>query len=131
MQALVIMIVKILDDASLGIGQVSKDGTVAQFEDLRFKAGPETFGLSRTREGVILAVALPGTTAAALRGPGLVAAQQLPVGVAAILPPASACTSRPGAVGWAQKARCKAVIINSSGMVAMMCQPTTCLLAIS
>ena len=29
--------------------------------------------------------------------------------------------------GWAQKPRCKAVVTNSSGIVASTCRPTTCL----
>ena len=76
MQPLVIVIVKIIGDAALLIRQVGKKGPLADFKDLRFEAGPEAFGL-----GVIIAVA-----AAALRAQGLVTVQQLPIGVAAVLP---------------------------------------------
>ena len=37
-QPVVIVIVKILGDALLGIGQVGKHGPLAQFEHLRFEA---------------------------------------------------------------------------------------------
>ena len=79
MQALVIMVVKIVGDAGLRIGQVGKNGPFADFEDLRFEARPPVFGL-----GVVVAVA-----ATALRALGLVVVEQLPVGVAAVLPAAA------------------------------------------
>ena len=45
----VIIIVKIIGDADLRVGEVGKDGPVAGFEFLGFKAGPQAFGLGRTR----------------------------------------------------------------------------------
>ena len=75
-QPVVIVIVKILGDALLGIGQVGEKGPLAKFEHLRFEAGPPTFDLR-----VIIAVA-----AAALRAHGLVVVQQFAVGIAAVLP---------------------------------------------
>ena len=81
MQPLVIVVVKIVGDAGLRVGQVGEKGPLANFEYLRFEAGPQTFGLR-----VIIAVALPGTTAAALRAHGLVVVQQFAVGIAAVLP---------------------------------------------
>ena len=47
--ALVVVTVKIVGDAGLSIGQVGEYGPVAGFEHLGFKAGPEAFGLGRTR----------------------------------------------------------------------------------
>ena len=76
MQPLVIVIVKIVGHAALRIRQIGKKGPLADFKDLRFEARPQAFGLR-----VIIAVA-----AAALRAQGLVAVQQLPIGVAAVLP---------------------------------------------
>ena len=75
-QALVIVVVKIVGHAALRISQISKNGPLADFEDLRFEARPQAFGLR-----IIVAVA-----AAALRAHGLVAVRQLPVRVATILP---------------------------------------------
>ena len=49
MQALVIVVVKIVGHAALRVGQISKNGPLADFEDLRFEARPEAFGLGRTR----------------------------------------------------------------------------------
>ena len=40
MQALVIVVVKIVGHAALCVGQVGKKGPLADFEDLRFEAGP-------------------------------------------------------------------------------------------
>ena len=57
-----IVIVKTIGDAVLRICQVGKKGPLADFKDLRFEARPEAFGLR-----VIIAVALPGTTAAVLQ----------------------------------------------------------------
>ena len=74
-------IVKIIGNAALRICQVGKKGPLADFKDLRFEARPQAFGLR-----VIIAVALPGTTVAALRTQGPVVVQQLPIGVAAVLP---------------------------------------------
>ena len=48
-QALVIVVVKIVGHAALRVGQISKNGPLADFEDLRFEARPEAFGLGRTR----------------------------------------------------------------------------------
>ena len=66
-QTVVIIVVKIVGDAGLRVGQVGKHRPLAEFEHLRFEAGPEAFCL-----GVVVALALPGTTAAALRAHGLV-----------------------------------------------------------
>ena len=71
-----VVVVKIVGDAGLRVGQVGKNGPFAPFEDLRFKPGPEAFGL-----GIIVTVA-----AAALRAQGLVVVEQLAVGLAAVLP---------------------------------------------
>ena len=76
-----IVIVKTIGDAVLRICQVGKKGPLADFKDLRFEARPQAFGLR-----VIIAVALPGTTVADLRTQGPVVVQQLPIGVAAVLP---------------------------------------------
>ena len=125
-QAVVIVVVKIVGDAGLRVGQVGKHGPLAEFEHLRSEAGPEAFSL-----GIIVALA-----AAALRAHGLVVVQQLPVGVAAVLAALPGTT----AVGvddktWGErlgeKTRCKAVATNSSGIVAATCQPTTCLVHLS
>ena len=75
-QPLVIIVIKIVGDAGLGVGQVGKNGPLADFEHFGFEAGPEAFGLC-----VVVAVA-----AAALRAHGLVVVQQFAVGVAAVLP---------------------------------------------
>ena len=75
-QPLVIIVIKIVGDAGLGVGQVGKNGSLADFEHFGFEAGPEAFGLC-----VVVAVA-----AAALRAHGLVVVQQFAVGVAAVLP---------------------------------------------
>ena len=80
-QAFVIVVVKIIGDAGLRVGQVGKNGPLAPFEHLRFEPGPEALGL-----GIIVTVALPGTTVAALRVQGLVVVEQLAVGLAAVLP---------------------------------------------
>ena len=79
-QALMIVVVKIVGNADLGVGQVGKNRPLAEFEHLRFEAEPEAFGL-----GIVVAFALPGTTAAALRTHGPVLMQKGAVGVAAIL----------------------------------------------
>ena len=70
------VIVKIIGDAGLRVGQVGKNGPLAPFEHLRFEPGPEALGL-----GIIVTVA-----AAALRAQGLVVVEQLAVGLAAVLP---------------------------------------------
>ena len=62
-QPLVIAAVKIVGHADLRVGQVRKNGSLADFKDLRFEARPQAFGLGRTRQGVIVAGALSGTTA--------------------------------------------------------------------
>ena len=74
-QALVVVVVRIVGDAGLRVGQVGRNGLFAAFEHLRFKAGPVTSGLR-----IIVAPA-----AAALRAHGLMGVQQLPAGVAAVL----------------------------------------------
>ena len=79
-QTVVIVIVKIVGDAGLRVDQVDKNGPLAEFEHLRFEAGPEAFRRGRTRQGIIVTLAT-----AALRAHGLVVVQQLPVGVAAVL----------------------------------------------
>ena len=61
-----VIVVKIVGHAGLRVGQVGKDGPVAEFEHLRFEARPEALGL-----GVVVAFALPGTTAAAVRELGM------------------------------------------------------------
>nr|WP_234795127.1 hypothetical protein [Hymenobacter arizonensis] len=48
-QPVVVVVIKIGDDAGLGICQVGENGPLAQFEHLRFEAGPQAFGLGRTR----------------------------------------------------------------------------------
>ena len=48
-QAVVIIVVKIVGDAGLRIGQVGKNGPLADFEHLRFEPRPEAFGLGRIR----------------------------------------------------------------------------------
>ena len=80
-QAFVVVVVKIVSDAGLRVGQVGKNGPLAYFEHLRFEAGPAAFGL-RT----VVAIALPGTTAPALRAHGCVVVQQFSVSIAAVLP---------------------------------------------
>ena len=75
-----IIVINIRDDADLGIRYIGKDGPVADFEHLGFEAGPQTFGL-----GVIVAFALPGTTAPAVRELGVGPVQQGFVGVAHVL----------------------------------------------
>ena len=42
-----IVVVKIVGDAGLGVGQVGKNRPPAQFEYFRFEPGPEAFGLGR------------------------------------------------------------------------------------
>ena len=42
-QALVIVVVKIVGHAALRVSQISKNGPLADFEDLRFEARPEAF----------------------------------------------------------------------------------------
>lgn len=44
-QPFVIVVVKIVGDAGLGVGQVDKNGPLADFQDLRFEARPQTFRL--------------------------------------------------------------------------------------
>ena len=120
-QAVVIVVVKIVGDAGLRVGQVGKNGPLAQFEHLRFEAGPEAFGL-----GIVVAFA-----AAALRTYGPVPVQERAVGVAAVLAAAVGVDDELWGGRLSEKTRCKAVVTNSSGMVAPTCQPTTCLVAAS
>jgi hypothetical protein len=61
-QALVIVVIKIVGHAGLRVGQVGKNGPLANFEYFGLEARPEALGL-----GVIVAV-----TAAALRAHRLV-----------------------------------------------------------
>ena len=48
-QALVIIVVKIVGHAALRVSQISKNGPLADFEHFGFEARPEAFGLGRTR----------------------------------------------------------------------------------
>ena len=48
-QPLVIVVVKIVGDTGLRVGQARKNGPLADFEHLRFEARPQAFGLGRTR----------------------------------------------------------------------------------
>ena len=75
-QALVIVVVKIVGDAGLGVGQVGKNRPLAQLEHLGFESGPEALGLR-----IIVAVA-----ASALRAQRPVPAEQGAVRIAAVLP---------------------------------------------
>ena len=88
-----IIVVKIIGDAGLRVGQVGKNGPLAAFEHFGFEAGPEAFGL-----GVVVALA-----AAALRTHGPVPVQERAVGVAAILAALSEWTSRLGVGGWTKR----------------------------
>ena len=47
--AVVIVVVKIVGDAGLCVGQVGKHRPLAEFKYLRFETGPQAFGLGRTR----------------------------------------------------------------------------------
>ena len=47
-QAVVIIVVKIVGDADLRVGQVGKHGLLAESEHLGFESGPENFRLGRT-----------------------------------------------------------------------------------
>ena len=40
-QALVVIVIKIIGDAGLGVGQVGENGPLADFEYFGFEAGPE------------------------------------------------------------------------------------------
>ena len=79
-QSVIIEVVETASDADLRVGQVSKNWPLAQFEHLGFEAVSAAFGLGRTLQGVIVALA-----AAALRAHGPVPVQQDAVGVAAVL----------------------------------------------
>ena len=68
---------------------------------------------------------------AALRAQGPVLVEQGAVGVAALVPAAVGVHEQTRRGQLDQKARCKALVTSSSGIVAPTCQPTTCLLAIS
>ena len=48
-QSFVIIVVKIVGEAGLRVGLGGKNGPLAEFEHLRFEAGPQAFGLGRTR----------------------------------------------------------------------------------
>ena len=48
-QTVVIVVVKIVGEAGLRVGQVGKHGPLAEFEHLGFDSGPENFRLGRTR----------------------------------------------------------------------------------
>ena len=69
-QALVIIVIKIVGDAGLRVGQVGKNESLAAFEHLRFETRPQAFGL-----GIIVAVA-----ASALRAQGLLVVEQFQLG---------------------------------------------------
>ena len=90
-QPFVIIIIKIVGDADLRVGQVGKNGPLAGFADFGFEARPETFRLR-----IVVAIA-----PTALRAQGLVVVEQLAVGVAAILPALPGTT----AVGMHEQAR--------------------------
>ena len=77
-QALVVVVVKIVGDAGLRVGQVGENGPLVWFEHLRFELGPEAFGL-----GIIVAIAAP-----ALRAHSSVVVKHLSVTIAAVLPAA-------------------------------------------
>ena len=109
-QTLMIIAVKIVSYADLGVGQGGKNRPFAQSEYLGFEPGPAALGLR-----IIVAVA-----AAALRAQGPVLVVQGVVGLAAVLP------NPVGVGGWAEKSRCKALFTSSSGIVPPTCQPTTC-----
>ena len=74
-QSVVIVVVKKLGDAGLRIGQVGKNGPLAEFEHLCFAARPQAFVLC-----VVVVLA-----AAALRAQGPVLAEPGAVDVAAVL----------------------------------------------
>ena len=48
-QAVVIVVVRIVGDAGLRVGQVGKHGPLLSFEFLGFEAGPSAFSLGHTR----------------------------------------------------------------------------------
>ena len=79
-QSVVVVVVKILGDAGLRIGQVGKNGPLAEFKHLRFTAGSQAFILC-----VVVALALPDRTASVLRAQGPVLAEQGAVDVPAML----------------------------------------------
>ena len=58
MQPVVIVVVKIVGDAALGVGRVGKNGPLTEFKHLRFEARPETLRL-----GVVVTVAAPALRA--------------------------------------------------------------------
>ena len=70
-----IVVVKIIGDADLRVGQVGKNGPLAEFKHLGFEARPQAFGLR-----IVVAVAPP-----ALRAHRPVLLQEGAVSVAAIL----------------------------------------------
>ena len=45
----VIVVVKIVGDAGLRVGQVGKHGPLAEFEHLGFDSGPKNYRLGRTQ----------------------------------------------------------------------------------
>ena len=73
-----IVVVKIIGDADLRVGQVGKNGSLAEFKYLRFEPRPAAFGLR-----VVIAVAVP-----TLRAHRPVLVQEGAIGVATILPTA-------------------------------------------
>jgi hypothetical protein len=77
-QALVIVVIKIVGHGGLRVSQVGKNRPLAQFEDLRLEACPEALSL-----GIVVAV-----TAPALRAHSLVVVEQLAVRFTAVLPTA-------------------------------------------
>ena len=48
-QTVVIVVVKIVCDADLRVGQVGKHGPLAEFEHLGFDSGPKNYRLGRTQ----------------------------------------------------------------------------------
>jgi hypothetical protein len=121
-----VVLVKIVGYAGLGVGQVGKNRPLAEFEHLGFEPGPEAFRLR-----IIVAVA-----ASALRAQGSVLAEQGTVGLPQYYPPyrvrpRSEWTSKPGVGSWAKKARCKTLITSSLRILAPTCQPTMCFVSIA
>ena len=122
---LVVVIVKIVGHAGLGVGQVGKNRPVAGFELLGFQAGPQAPKIFSRFSAWALSSHSPRrlceSCALASRSRALQASPTY-------WPPRSECTIRLGAGRWASSARCKALATRASGISARTCQPTTCLL---
>ena len=113
-QALVMVVGKISGGAGLGIGQVGKNRSLAAFQLLGFKAGPHAFGL-----GIVVVVAAP-----ALGVQRLVLVQQGLIGVAAVRAALVRMHQQDGVRLLGEEHPLSGRVINSSGMVAITCQPT-------